>query len=135
MHVGWKDNMIQDESKRTVRKTVVIDPLMDSYIRKTWSILIEQGHDATYSMALNYILLIAIMAASREGSLSEGTIETLQDFVSDRNTIDRLNLQEYLGQVREHFGLGWNTFGSSLDYKRKRKLRRRAEGRNETATT
>ena len=98
--------MVQDESKGTIKKTVVVHPIMDSYVRKTWSILIEQGHDATYSMALNYMLLIAIMEASREGDLSERTIETIQDFVSDQKTIDRLNLQEHLGQLREHFGLG-----------------------------
>ena len=98
--------MAQDESKGTIKKTVVVHPIMDSYVRKTWSILIEQGHDATYSMALNYMLLIAIMEASREGGLSERTKETIQDFVNDQKTIDRLNLQEYLGQLREHFGLG-----------------------------
>ena len=98
--------MSQDESKGTIKKTVVIHPIMDSYIRKTWAILIENGYDATYSMALNYMLLIAIMEASGERGLSEKTIETIQDFVNDQKTIDRLNLQEPLGQLREHFGLG-----------------------------
>lgn len=98
--------MIKDESKGTIKKTVVIHPIMDGYIRKTWSILIEQGHDATYSMALNYMLLITIMEATGEGGLSERTVETLQDFLYDRKTIDSLNLQEHLSQLRQHFRLG-----------------------------
>ena len=98
--------MIQGENKGTVKKTVVIHPITDSYIRKTWAILIEQGHDATYSMALNFLLLIAIMEASGERGLSERTLETAQKFANDQKTINELNLQEHLGQIREHFGLG-----------------------------
>ncbi len=98
--------MAQGEGRGTIKKTVVIHPIMDGYIRKTWSILIEQEHEATYSMALNYMLLIAIMETADERGLSARTIETIQDFVNDRKAIDRLNLQEHLGQLREHFGLG-----------------------------
>ena len=97
--------MVQDESKGTIKKTVVMHPIMDSYVRKIWSILIEQGHDATYSMALNCMLLIVIMEASREGGFSESTREIMKDFVSDKKTIDKLNLQEQLGQLKEHFRL------------------------------
>jgi len=98
--------MLDKAKSKVVKKTVAIHPIMDGYIRKTWSILIEQGHDATYSMALNYMLLIAIMEASEERGLMERTIETIQGFINDQKTIDRLNLQEHLGQLREHFGLG-----------------------------
>ncbi len=98
--------MAKEESKGTIKKTVVVHPIMDGYIRKTWAILIEQGHDATYSMALNFMLLIAIMEASREGGLSEKTMETIRGFVTDQKTIKRLNLQEHLGQLREQLGFG-----------------------------
>jgi hypothetical protein len=97
--------MVQEESKGTIKKTVVVHPIMDSYIRKTWSILIEEGYDATYSMALNYMLLIAIMEASRKGGLSERTREIIQGFVSDQKTIDQLNLQEHLSNLKKSWGL------------------------------
>lgn len=50
----------------TIKKTVVIHPIMDSYIRKTWAILIENGKDASYSTALNFMILATIFEAENQ---------------------------------------------------------------------
>ncbi|GAH62823.1 unnamed protein product [marine sediment metagenome] len=98
--------MKEGEAVTTVKKTVVLHPIMDTYVRKTWAILIEDGHDATYSMALNFMLLATIMLAKNEEGLSEETQETLQGFLSDQQTINHLNSQEYLSRLRGIWGLG-----------------------------
>lgn len=84
-----------------VRKTVAIHPIMDSYIRKTWAILIERGKDASYSTALNFMLLMAIIETKRPDGLSKETLETIWNFVEDQKTIDVLNLQDLLATLSE----------------------------------
>lgn len=98
--------MAKDEGKGTIKKTVVIHPIMDSKIRTVWSLLIGGGHNASYSMALNFLLLVAIIEMSKEGGLSEKTMESMQDFLKDREMIDELDLQEHLGQLKKYLGLG-----------------------------
>jgi len=80
----------------TIKKTVVIHPIMDSYIRKTWAILIESGKDASYSSALNFMLLATILEAQKPEGLSEEIRELIWNFVDDQKTIDELNLQDLL---------------------------------------
>ena len=58
--------MIENKVKM-IKKTVVLHPIMDSYIRKKWAILIENGHGANYSTALDRMLLAAIMEVTKEG--------------------------------------------------------------------
>lgn len=84
-----------------IKKTVVIHPIMDSYIRKTWAILIENGKDASYSTALNFMLLAAIFEATKPDGLSEKTRDLVWDFVEDQKTIDELNLQDTLTALEE----------------------------------
>jgi hypothetical protein len=84
-----------------VKKTVAIHPVIDKFIRKTWAILIENGYDATYSTALNFMLLIAIMEAIKGGSLSEETINIVWDFLKDEKTIEELNLTDQLSNIAE----------------------------------
>lgn len=79
-----------------IKKTVAIHPVMDSYIRKTWAILIEDGKDASYSTALNFMLLTTIFEATKPDGLSEKTRELIWNFAEDQNTIDELNLQDLL---------------------------------------
>jgi hypothetical protein len=94
-----------DEKAKMIKKTVVLHPIMDSYIRKTWAILIDNGHDASYSTALNWMLLATIIEASKEGHLSEETIETVQSFMDDQGTIMDLNLQDHLANLRDFWGI------------------------------
>jgi hypothetical protein len=82
-----------------IKKTIVIHPLMDSYIRKTWSILIESGKDASYSTALNFMLLATIMEAQKEKGLGEKAREVIWDFMDDEKTINELNLKDSLSTL------------------------------------
>ena len=93
------------EKVQMVKKTVVLHPIMDNYIRKTWAILIDNGHDANYSTALNWMLLAAIMEVAKEGGMCEETIETLGSFTDDQATIMDLNLQDHLVNLRDFWGI------------------------------
>jgi ketol-acid reductoisomerase len=98
---------MQDKAKsRVVKKTVAIHPIMDGYIRKTWSMLIEAGYDATYSSALNFMLLAMIMETTKEGGLSDKARDTIWEFARDQATITELNLQEHLANLREYYQRG-----------------------------
>jgi hypothetical protein len=88
------------DGQSLVKKSVVLHPLMDQYVRKTWALLIDGGHDATYSTALNFMLLAAIEESIKDGGLSEETRNDLWEFVNDQKTIQKLNLQEHLGELR-----------------------------------
>jgi len=80
-----------------IKKTVVIHPIMDSYIRKTWAIMIEKGRDASYSSALNLMLLIAIFEAMR--GIDENTRKLIWDFLEDKETINDLNREDFLDKL------------------------------------
>jgi hypothetical protein len=83
-----------------VKKTVAIHPVIDKYIRMTWALLIEAGYDATYSTALNLMLLAAILEISR-GGLSRETAEVLQSFLRDVKTVEELKLVEQVSDITE----------------------------------
>lgn len=83
---------------------------MDTYIRKTWAFLIENGVDATYSTALNFMLLAMIFEATKEGGLSEKTRKVIWAFVEDKKTINELNLKDYLTRLKEEFEKDVKTF-------------------------
>ena len=84
-----------------IKKTVVIHPIMDSYIRKTWAMLIENGKDASYSLALNFMLLAMIFEAIKPEGLTEKTRELIWNFIDDKKTINELNLQDFLMTLEE----------------------------------
>ena len=96
---------MEDATVKTIKKTVVVHPIMDQYVRKTWAILIEEGYDASYSMALNFMLLTAIQEGIKEGGLAEETTDVLGGFLGDQATISQLNLQDNLSQLKEIWGL------------------------------
>lgn len=91
---------IDVEGRGLVKKSVVLHPLMDQYVRKTWALLVDAGHDATYSTALNFMLLAAIGESIKDDGLSEQTREDVWNFINDQATINKLNLQEHLQQWR-----------------------------------
>lgn len=88
---------------KVIKKTVVIHPIMDSYIRKTWSLQVEAGYDATYSSALNMMLLIAIMESGKKGGLTAETQKTIWGFAADQATINNLNLQDHIAQLAKQY--------------------------------
>lgn len=83
-----------------VKKTVVIHPVIDKYIRMAWAALIEAGYDATYSTALNLMLLAAILEILKSG-LSRETVEVLQSFLRDAKTVEELKLAEQISDITE----------------------------------
>ena len=84
-----------------VKKTVAIHPTLDDYIRQTWSILIRDGHDASYSTALNLMLLGEILSYTEDSE--EKRIEYLRSFLKDEKSIQELNLEDYANKVDELF--------------------------------
>jgi len=92
------------QEAKSVKRTVVLHPIMDNYVRKTWASLIEHGFDATYSMALNCIVLGAIMEAIGERGWSEETGKAVWGFAQDQTTIDHLSLHKHLRRLGEMWG-------------------------------
>jgi len=92
-----------------VKKTVAIHPILDNYIRQTWSILIRDGHDASYSTALNLMLLGEILSYTEDSEKKR--IEYLRSFLKDEKSIQELNLEDYANKADELFRAkekGWN---------------------------
>lgn len=85
-----------------IKKTVVLDDRIERFVRQTQAILLqaEPPIEATYSAALNFMLLGAIHAASRPGGLSAETREVMWDFARDSETIEELNLRDRMDAVR-----------------------------------
>ena len=77
-----------------VKKTVALHPVMDRFVRKMWAILIENGYDASYSTALNYMLLEHIRSVEEDG-IAQKVNDDLGDFLADESTITDLNLEDY----------------------------------------
>ncbi len=94
--------------KKIVRKTVAIHPIVDYYIRLTMSILTQllasEGIDVdvSYSVALNWMLLWIILAVGSRGKTHDpDVLDALFDFLYDRKTIEKLNLEEMQAKFRE----------------------------------
>jgi len=86
-----------------VKKTIAIHPILDKYVRRTWALLVEAGYDATYSLALNFMLLGAVLEATKEGGWSEETRKVVWDsFLKDRKAIEELNLEDMLTNLAEY---------------------------------
>lgn len=83
-----------------IKKTVAIHPIMDNYIRKMWARLIEAGYDASYSTALNYMLLEHILSVGEDG-ISKKVAELLNSFLEDEETVEALDLEDYAVKVDE----------------------------------
>jgi hypothetical protein len=84
-----------------VKKTVAIHPIINAYIKRTWALLIESGYDATYSTALNFMLLRAIFEALRERGWSERTRRLVWSFMEDEETVNELNIEDHLANIGE----------------------------------
>ena len=82
-----------------IRKTVAIDEIIDKSIRAVWAQLIRQGQDASYSTALNFLIIAAIMEMSKPGGFSEETWRVLRNFIEDHKTIEEINLEDFLANL------------------------------------
>ena len=97
-----------DSAPKTVKKTVVLWGSMDVFIRKTWATLIEQGYDATYSTAVNWMLLALVLETGRDGiprGLSSDTKQALKGLMDNPSSTAKLNLDDRLANIREFWGL------------------------------
>jgi hypothetical protein len=87
-----------------VKKTVALHPIMDSYVRKLQAILVEKGYNATYSTALNYMILYNVFDVQQRG-VHPKVAEFLQSFLNDRRTVKQIRredrMAEYLEQSRK----------------------------------
>lgn len=93
------------QKPKLIKKTLIIHPAMDDYVRKTWAMLIDMGCNATYSSALNFMLLAMIIETIKEGGLSDETKRMIWDFARDPATMTRLNefLKKHLAKLREYY--------------------------------
>ena len=94
---------VQNGSK-VIKKTVALHPIMDHYVRKTWAMLIEEGYDATYSTALNFMLLLSIVQASGSDGLSQETKDVIWAFANNREFVNALDLESNISRLREMWG-------------------------------
>ena len=94
-----------DAEVRPIKKTVILDPRVEVYIRKTWAILIESGvcEDPTYSSALNFMLVGLVLEAGKSDGLSAEARESMWDFAQDRKTIFRLADRERLDRLQSAY--------------------------------
>lgn len=85
-----------------VKKTVAIHPIMDGYIRKLHAILVDKGWNATYSTALNYMVLYQVFDTIYGKKKRE---ELLRAFLEDTRTVTEIvkedTITEYLEQARK----------------------------------
>jgi hypothetical protein len=85
-----------------VKKTVAINPKIDQYIRKSWSKLIEKGYDATYSMALNLMILagqIAVGHMTKEGHEKLAII--INSFLEDEESVIEIDMETYFTKYND----------------------------------
>lgn len=83
-----------------VKKTVALHPIMDNYVRKMWAILIEDGYDASYSTAINYMLLCQMMTVIEKG-IPKKVRDDLNSFLEDEDSIQELNIEDFGTRVDE----------------------------------
>lgn len=76
-----------------VRKTVALHPVWDQYVRHTQAIILQQGKDASYSLALNVMLLTGFFLVINQG-IDEETREMMLSFLEDQKIIEDLNFED-----------------------------------------
>lgn len=89
---------------RVIKKTVAIQPVIDGYIRKIWAMLVDEGYDANYSTALNFMLLLAIVQVTGDKGLSEETKRVIWAYAENRALINALNLEEDVSKLKSLWG-------------------------------
>jgi hypothetical protein len=85
-----------------LKKTVAINEIIDPYIRKLWSELIEEGYDASYSTALNLMVLGHIINVT-EKKLSGIAKDELLSFLNNETYLLNLNVEDYAREINDLF--------------------------------
>jgi hypothetical protein len=82
------------------KKTVVLPRSIDVAIREIQAMLIRADVDATYSAAVNF-LLVVLLAALARGEVTQDSWRAGVEFAVDDSGIDALNLQARMGEIIE----------------------------------
>jgi hypothetical protein len=93
-----------------VKRTVALHPIMESYVRKLQSIMIDKGWNATYSTALNWMILYSALDVA-ERRIHPKVGEILHNFLEDRKTIKQIQREDRMSayveaskrQIRERY--------------------------------
>lgn len=97
--------MQQKPKPRLVKRTVVLDPAVDSYVRKVWAMLIDSGADANYSTALNFLALATIHEARRSpGPLPRDTRRLIWDYLTNPSVAETLKGDDSREAVTRFWG-------------------------------
>lgn len=79
-----------------VKKTVAILPEIDDLIRKFWATMIGKGYDATYSTAINALILGGWIAPEKlKNKEWEEFFDSINSFLRDQNAANEINLGEF----------------------------------------
>lgn len=86
-----------------IKKSVVLHPVIERAVRQTQAAMIqaEPPVDATYSAAVNLLLLAGALELLKDGGWSQEVVPDLHEFLRDRNVIEELNLHDRLAAVNE----------------------------------
>lgn len=99
-------NWDEIKARGIVRKTVALHPIWDQYVRITQASILENGMDASYSLAINYMLLLAFNLVVNQGIDME-TGKMMLSFLEDQKTLEDLNYEhltiEYEKALRDRF--------------------------------
>ncbi len=84
-----------------VKKTVALHPLVDRAVRRLWARLIEAGIDASYSMALNLLVMHSLCSENPEelGLDKKQCLDLMLDILL-RNRED-IELSEHIAKAEE----------------------------------
>lgn len=86
-----------------VKKTVALNSVVDEVVRKCWAILIQRGYDATYSMALNALIMAGWLAPTyMRNKDSNKLFDDFNNFLHDENTIKEINFEEMVIKFEDH---------------------------------
>ncbi len=85
-----------------VKRSIALHPIVDQFVRETWSILVKDPSivDSTFSQALNFMLLAAVLEASKPKGWIRNTRESVWDFARDRTVAEQLKTGEAVEALR-----------------------------------
>ncbi|MSQ11699.1 MAG: hypothetical protein EXR48_03260 [Dehalococcoidia bacterium] len=90
---------------RMIKRTVVLDPAVDAYVRKVWAMLIDSGADANYSTSLNMLALAVILEAQKSpGPLPRDSRRVLWDFVEKPESTQSIRINDTRDAILKFWG-------------------------------
>jgi hypothetical protein len=81
-----------------VKKTVALHPITDGYVRKLHAILVDKGWNATYSTALNYMVLYQVFNTIYGKKKRD---RLLRAFLEDTRTLGEIAKEDIITEYSE----------------------------------